>query len=86
LLSLCDTRWVNRNTPIETFLALYIPIVNTLDKFRYATLKDPKAEQLYHAITNFQHIMSTYISCFLIIRYRPMKSFTTNRNIGFCIS
>ncbi len=33
LLSLCDTRWVDRNTSIETFLELYIPIVNTLDKF-----------------------------------------------------
>jgi hypothetical protein len=44
LLSLRDTRWIDRNTSIETFLELYIPIVNTLDKFRYGTLKDPKAE------------------------------------------
>ncbi|CAF4623828.1 unnamed protein product, partial [Didymodactylos carnosus] len=61
LLSLCDTRWVDRNTSVETFLELYIPIVNTLDKFRYGTLKDSTAEQLYHAITNFQHIISTCI-------------------------
>ncbi len=33
LLSLCDTHWVDRNTSIETFLELYIPIVNTLDTF-----------------------------------------------------
>jgi len=55
-LSLCNTRWIDRNTSIETFLELYTPIVNTLDKFRYGILKDSTAEQLYHAIINFQHI------------------------------
>ncbi|CAF4812877.1 unnamed protein product, partial [Rotaria magnacalcarata] len=40
LISLCDTRWVDRNTSIETFLELYIPIINTLDKFRHGKLKD----------------------------------------------
>ncbi|CAF1444319.1 unnamed protein product [Rotaria sordida] len=66
LLGLCDTRWVDRNSSIETFLELYIPIVNTLDKFRYGTLKNSTAEQLYHAITNFEHMISTCISCFLL--------------------
>jgi hypothetical protein len=73
-LSLCDTHWVDRNTSIETFLELYIPIVNTLDTFRYGTLKDSTTEQLYHAITNFQHIISTCISCFLLSDIVPFKS------------
>ncbi|CAF5203719.1 unnamed protein product [Rotaria magnacalcarata] len=39
LISLCDTRWVDRNTSIETFLELYIPIINTLDNGRLSSLK-----------------------------------------------
>ncbi|CAF1368897.1 unnamed protein product [Didymodactylos carnosus] len=83
LLSLCDTRWVDRNTSIETFLELYIPIVNTLDKFRYGTLKDSTAEQLYHAITNFQHIISTCISCFLLSDIVPISRLLQTETLDF---
>lgn len=34
LFSLCETRWVDRNVAVETFLEFYIPISNTLDSLR----------------------------------------------------
>ncbi|CAF0782449.1 unnamed protein product [Adineta steineri] len=83
LLSLCETRWVDRNVSIETFLELYIPIVNTLDKFRYGALKDPIAEQFYHAITNFQHIVSTCISCFLLSDIVPISRLLQTETLDF---
>ncbi|CAF4361047.1 unnamed protein product [Rotaria sordida] len=83
LISLCDTRWINRNTSIETFLELYIPIVNTLDKFRYGTLNDSFAEQLYHVITNFQHIISTCISCFLLSDIVPVSRMLQTETLDF---
>ncbi|CAF2610903.1 unnamed protein product [Rotaria sp. Silwood2] len=83
LLSLCDTRWIDRNTSIEAFLELYIPIANTLDKFRYGTLKDPRAEQLYHAIINFQHIISTCISCFLLSDIAPISRLLQTETLDF---
>ncbi|CAF1369337.1 unnamed protein product [Rotaria sordida] len=83
LISLCNTRWINRNTLIETFLELYIPIVNTLDKFRYGILKDSLAEQLYHVITNFQHIISTCISCFLLSDIVPVSRMLQTETLDF---
>ncbi|CAF4526578.1 unnamed protein product, partial [Rotaria sp. Silwood2] len=83
LISLCDTRWIDRNTSIETFLELYIPIVNTLDKFRHGTLKDSTAEQLYYAITNFQHIISTCISCFLLSDIVPVSRMLQIETLDF---
>ncbi|CAF1310484.1 unnamed protein product [Didymodactylos carnosus] len=32
IISLCNTRWVDRNTSTETFLELYLPTINTLDR------------------------------------------------------
>ncbi|CAM4768899.1 unnamed protein product [Rotaria magnacalcarata] len=83
LISLCDTRWVDRNTSIETFLELYIPIINTLDKFRHGKLKDPTAEQLFHAINNFQHIISTCISCFLLSDIVPISRLLQTETLDF---
>ena len=83
LISLCETRWIDRNTSIETFLELYIPIVNTLDKFRYGTLKNPTAEQLYHAINNFQHVTSTSISCFLLSEIVPVSRMLQTETLDF---
>ncbi|CAF2004342.1 unnamed protein product [Rotaria magnacalcarata] len=84
LISLCETRWVDRiNTSIETFLELYIPIVNTLDKFRYGTLKNPTAEQLCHAINNFQHVTSTSISCFLLSEIAPVSRMLQTETLDF---
>ena len=48
------------------FFWLYIPIVNTLDKFRHGKLKDLTTEQTFHAINKFQHIISTSVSYFLL--------------------
>ncbi|CAF1272425.1 unnamed protein product, partial [Rotaria sordida] len=62
---------------------LYIPIVNTLDKFRYGTLKDSLAEQLYHVITNFQHIISTCISCFLLSDIVPVSRMLQTETLDF---
>ncbi|CAF4591068.1 unnamed protein product, partial [Didymodactylos carnosus] len=64
-------------------LELYIPIVNTLDKFRYGTLKDSTAEQLYHAITNFQHIISTCIPCFLLSDIVPISRLLQTETLDF---
>ena len=83
LISLCDTRWVDRSTSIETFLELYIPIVNTLDKFRHGKLKDPTAEQLFHAINNFQNVMSTCISCFLLSDIVPISRLLQTESLDF---
>ncbi|CAF3049757.1 unnamed protein product [Rotaria sp. Silwood2] len=83
LLSLCDTRWIDGNTSIETFLELYIPIVNTLDKFRYGTLKDSTVEQLYHAVNNFQHIISTCISWFLLSDIIPISRLLQTETLNF---
>ncbi|CAF4550281.1 unnamed protein product, partial [Rotaria sp. Silwood2] len=83
LLSLCETRWVDRNTSIETFLELYIPIVNTLDKFRHGKLKNPAAEQLFHSINNFQHIISTCISCFLLSDVVPVSRLLQTETLDF---
>ena len=83
LISLCDTRWVDRSTSIETFLELYIPIVNTLDKFRHGKLKDPTAEQLFHAINNFQHVMLTCISCFLLSDIVPISRLLQTESLDF---
>ncbi|CAF2150966.1 unnamed protein product [Rotaria magnacalcarata] len=46
LLTLCETRWVERNVAIETFLELYTPISNTLDFLRIQG--DSSSQQLYH--------------------------------------
>ncbi|CAF1390355.1 unnamed protein product [Rotaria sordida] len=62
---------------------LYIPIVNTLDKFRYGILKDSLAEQLYHVITNFQHIISTCISCFLLSDIVPVSRMLQTETLDF---
>jgi len=86
LLSLCDTRWVDRNTSIETFVEMYIPIVNTLDKFRIGALKDSTAEQLYHSITNFQHIVTTCISCFLLSDIVPLSRLLQSETLDFSIA
>ncbi|CAF2043867.1 unnamed protein product [Rotaria magnacalcarata] len=40
--------------------------ISQIYKFRCGTLKSPTAEQLYHAIDNFQHVTSTSISCLVL--------------------
>ncbi|CAF1511102.1 unnamed protein product [Rotaria magnacalcarata] len=58
-------------TDITDYRGEYVCLTNkkrpiSLYKFRCGTLKSPTAEQLYHAIDNFQHVTSTSISCLVL--------------------
>ncbi|CAF4304781.1 unnamed protein product [Rotaria sp. Silwood2] len=53
------------------------------NKFRYGTLKDSTAESWYHAIINFQHIISTCISCFLLSEIIPTSRLLQTETLDF---
>ncbi|CAF1148768.1 unnamed protein product [Rotaria sordida] len=84
LLSLCETRWVERNVAIETFLELYIPISNTLDTLRIGG--DSTSQQLYHPINCFETIISTCIACFLLGEVTPLSRLLQTPTIDFGIA
>ncbi|CAF2742650.1 unnamed protein product [Rotaria sp. Silwood2] len=84
LLSLCETRWVERNIAIETFLELYIPISNTLDTLRIGG--DSTSQQLYHPINCFETIISTCIACFLLGEVTPLSRLLQTPTIDFGIA
>lgn len=66
---------------IETFLELYLPIVFTLDTLRING--DTKAEQLYHAVNSFEHIVCTCISCFLLSEITPLSRLLQTPTLDF---
>ncbi|CAF3402606.1 unnamed protein product [Rotaria sp. Silwood2] len=84
LLSLCETRWVERNVALETFLELYVPILNTLDSLRIEG--DSTSEQLYHPINSFETIASSCIACFLLSEITPVSRILQTPTIDFAIA
>ncbi|CAF4286314.1 unnamed protein product [Rotaria sp. Silwood2] len=62
---------------------LNLTLVNSCNKFRYGTLKDSTAESWYHAIINFQHIISTCISCFLLSEIIPTSRLLQTETLDF---
>lgn len=66
---------------IETFLELYLPIVFTLDTLR--TQRDTTAEHLYHAVTNFEHIVCTCIGCFVLSEVTPLSRLLQTPTLDF---
>jgi hypothetical protein len=46
-------------------------------------IKDSTAEQLYHAITNFEQIVSTCISCFLLSDIVPLSRLLQTETLDF---
>ncbi|CAF4935770.1 unnamed protein product [Rotaria sp. Silwood1] len=80
----CDTRWVERNVAIETFLELYIPISNTLDVLRIEG--DSSSEQLYHPINSFETIICTCIACFLLGEITPLSRLLQTPTIDFGVA
>ncbi|CAF1333668.1 unnamed protein product [Rotaria sordida] len=80
----CETRWVERNVAIETFLELYIPISNTLDVLRIDG--DSTSEQLYHPINSFETIICACIACFLLGEITPISRLLQTPTIDFGIA
>ena len=66
---------------IETFLELYLSMVFTLDTLRING--DTKAEQLYHAVNNFERIVCTCIGCFLLSEVIPLSRLLQTPTLDF---
>ena len=66
---------------IETFLELYLPVVFTLDSLRINGYT--KAEQLYHAVNSFEHIVCTCIGCFLLSEITPLSRLLRKPTLDF---
>ncbi|CAF2160173.1 unnamed protein product [Rotaria magnacalcarata] len=84
LVSLCETRWVERNVAIETFLELYIPISNTLDVLRIEG--DSSSQQLYHPVNSFETIVCTCITSFLLSEITPLSRLLQTSTIDFGVA
>ncbi|CAF1397927.1 unnamed protein product [Rotaria sordida] len=84
LLSLCETRWVERNVALETFLELYVSISNTLDCLRIEG--NSTSEQLYHSINSFETITSLCAACFLLSEITPLSRLLQTPTIDFGIA
>ncbi|CAF1468940.1 unnamed protein product [Rotaria sordida] len=84
LLSLCETRWVERNVALETFLELYVSISNTLDCLRIEG--NSTSEQLYHSINSFETITSLCVACFLLSEITPLSRLLQTPTIDFGIA
>ena len=87
LVSLCKTRWAARHTALETFIELFVPLVETLDVIaanderHWSSESTSTANQLALSLRQFPFIFALVVAKYALDYCSPLTTSLQSRNM-----